>query len=167
MHTLTERAHAFAELAHGAQKRKYTGAPYIEHPAAVAAIVATVTSDEEAIAAAYLHDVVEDTDRTLDDIKAHFGQRVASLVAWLTDVSTKHHGNRTTRKALDRAHLALAPAEAQTVKLADLIDNTTSIVAHDPDFAKVYLREKRELLEVLTKGDPRLLAQAYNQTGAL
>jgi (p)ppGpp synthase/HD superfamily hydrolase len=172
--TLTERAYEFARVAHGSQKRKYTGAPYIEHPAAVAALVATVTTDEEVIAAAYLHDVVEDTVTLtcpapvlLNIIEGRFSRRVASLVAWLTDVSTPYHGNRAARKALDRAHLALAPAEAQTIKLADLIDNTRSIVEHDPDFAKVYLVEKAALLEVLTKGDRELQAQAHTQTGAL
>jgi (p)ppGpp synthase/HD superfamily hydrolase len=163
MASLTERARAFAEVAHHNQVRKYTGAPYIQHPVAVAELVASVTSDPEVIAAAYLHDVVEDTSQELGDIEANFGPRVALLVAYLTDVSTKYHGNRAARKALDRAHLALAPAEAQTVKLADLIDNSKSIAEHDPDFAKVYLKEKAELLEVLTKGDATLLRLATEQ----
>ena len=68
-------------------------------------------------------------------------------------------------KALDRQHSAAAPAEAQTIKVADLISNTRSIVAHDPGFAKLYLEEKRMLLEVLTKADPTLLNQAQEQVG--
>lgn len=159
---LVERALKFATVAHRDQVRKYTGEPYITHPVAVAALVATVTDDQEVIAAALLHDTVEDTPVTLDTIEDHFGTRVANLVAWLTDVSTKHHGNRATRKALDRAHLALAPAEAQTIKLADLIDNTGSIVEHDKAFAKVYLQEKNALIEVLHKGDRNLWLKADN-----
>lgn len=80
----------------------------------------------------------------------------------MTDVSRGHPGRRAERKALDRAHLAGAPDEAQTIKCADLIDNTSSIVAHDPAFARVYLEEKRALLEVLTRADPTLLAMAWS-----
>ena len=89
-----------------------------------------------------------------------FGEKVAELVGWLTDVSRPEQGNRATRKAIDRAHTAMAPADAQTVKLADLISNTRSIMAHDVEFAKVYLAEKRMLLEVMTKGDATLMAEA-------
>jgi hypothetical protein len=66
---------------------------------------------------------------------------------------------------VDRAHTAAAPAEAQTVKLADLISNTRSIVAHDAKFAETYLAEKRLLLEVITKGDAQLLQMARGQIG--
>jgi hypothetical protein len=64
------------------------------------------------------------------------------------------------RKARDCAHSAQAPAEAQTIKLADLISNSRSIMEHDPEFARVYLEEKRLLLEVMTKGDATLMAEA-------
>lgn len=160
---LVDRAIACAARAHQGQTRKYTGEPYITHPLAVACAVASVTDEVEIIAAAVLHDVVEDTAVTLDEIRAEFGDRVADLVGWVTDVSKPEDGNRAARKAIDREHLAAAPAEAQTIKLADLIDNTASIVERDPAFARVYLREKTELLAVLTKGDPRLLARAVAQ----
>jgi (p)ppGpp synthase/HD superfamily hydrolase len=112
------------------------------------------------LAAAWLHDVVEDTGVTIEVIRAEFGEDIAELVGWLTDVSRPEQGNRATRKAIDRAHTAMAPADAQSIKLADLISNCTSIVEHDADFAKTYLEEKRLLLEVLTKGDKVLLEQA-------
>ncbi len=155
-------AAAFAETAHGAQKRKYTGEPYIVHPAAVAKIVSKVVNDEEVIAAAWLHDVVEDTPVTLSEIETLFGTRVAPLVEALTDVSKPTDGNREIRKQKDLRHLVKAPAEAQTIKYADLIDNTRSIVEHDIGFAKVYLEEKRRLLEVMDKGDQGLRAIAYS-----
>jgi len=117
------------------------------------------------LAAAWLHDVVEDTGVTIETIRAEFGVEVAELVGWLTDVSRPEHGNRAHRKALDRAHSAAAPAEAQTVKLADLISNTRSIIAHDVSFAKTYLEEKRLLLEVMTKGDATLMAVARKNVG--
>jgi (p)ppGpp synthase/HD superfamily hydrolase len=157
---LVKRALAFAAMAHDGQSRKYSGEPYITHPVIVAGLVASVGGTKTMVAAALLHDVVEDCDVKIDILFAEFGQEVANLVYWLTDVSTFSDGNRIARKALDREHLAKAPAEAQTIKLADLIDNTSSIVKYDPDFAKVYMKEKLALLDVLTNGDTRLYARA-------
>lgn len=166
--TIDHDALLFASAAHAAvgQKRKYTGEDYIVHPIAVAEIVATVSDDPRMKAAALLHDVVEDTAVTLDHIRHHFGDWIADRVEELTDVSKPEDGNRKARKALDREHSAAASAEGQTIKVADLIDNTRSIVAHDPDFAVRYMREKRALLDVLTKADPRLREIADRQIAA-
>jgi (p)ppGpp synthase/HD superfamily hydrolase len=165
--TMVERARVFATAAHAAvgQVRKYTFEPYIVHPAEVAKIVRDAGGSEAMVAAAWLHDTVEDTGVTIETIRAEFGVEVAELVGWLTDVSRPEHGNRAHRKALDRAHSAAAPAEAQTVKLADLIANTRSIMAHDAAFAKTYLEEKRLLLAVMTKGDATLMAEARKFIG--
>jgi (p)ppGpp synthase/HD superfamily hydrolase len=167
MTELETRARLFATAAHAAvgQLRKYTHEPYIVHPAEVVKIVKTVDHTEAMIAAAWLHDTVEDTGVSIELIRAEFGSEVSDLVGWLTDVSRPDHGNRAARKAVDRAHTAAAPAEAQTVKLADLISNTRSIVAHDAKFAETYLAEKRLLLEVMTKGDAQLLQMARGQIG--
>ncbi len=158
-------AKAFAILAHESigQKRKYTGEPYYVHPIAVCTIVETVTHDPIVRAAALLHDVVEDTPVTIELVRHQFGDKAADLVADLTDVSRPEDGNRAIRKALDRQHSALACADAQTIKLADLIDNSKSILKHDPKFARVYIKEKIELLKVLTKGNAQLKAQAEQQ----
>jgi (p)ppGpp synthase/HD superfamily hydrolase len=165
MMNTVERAKVFATAAHAAvgQTRKYTGEPYVVHPMEVASLVESVGGTEAMVAAALLHDVLEDTGVTVDVLEELFGSEVADLVLWLTDVSKPDDGNRSTRKALDRQHSAAAPAAAQTVKVADLISNTRSIVAHDPGFAKVYLEEKRLLLEVLTRADPTLLTMAREQ----
>lgn len=157
---LKARAQAFAERAHAGQLRKYTGEPYIVHPVAVVELVRSVPHTEEMLAAAWLHDVVEDTGTSLELIVREFGDRVAHLVFQLTDISRPEDGNRKTRKALDRVHLAMASAAAKTIKLADLIDNSKSIVEHDPDFAKVYMQEKAELLGVLLGGDQMLWRKA-------
>jgi (p)ppGpp synthase/HD superfamily hydrolase len=159
---LEQRARGFARAAHEAvgQRRKYSGEPYIVHPIAVAELVKTVPHSPEMVAAALLHDVVEDTKVGLDEIRAEFGDRVAELVDWLTDVSRPSHGNRRARKQLDLEHLAKAPAEAQTIKLADLIDNTRSIAVHDKHFWPVYRGEMRALLKVLTRGDQTLQEMA-------
>lgn len=160
---VVHKAQVYAIAAHASVKqlRKYTNEPYIVHPAEVAKIVASVPgSTPDMVAAAWLHDVVEDTGCTYTDIHMSFGIDIATLVKWLTDVSKPEDGNRATRKAIDRAHIANAPAEAQTIKLADLISNCSSIIEHDATFAKTYLEEKRLLLEVLTKGDSTLWKRA-------
>lgn len=145
----------FAVKAHGEQKRKYTGDPYIVHPIEVAEIVSGGDHTDAMLAAALLHDVVEDTDATLDDLKKIFNIGVVALVDELTDISKPEDGNRAVRKALDRAHIASASNAAQIIKCADLISNTSSIVQFDPIFARVYLAEKRALLDVMSiKGHP-------------
>lgn len=150
----------FAKEAHKDQKRKYTFVPYITHPLEVMEIVRSVPHTEDMLCAALLHDCIEDCEVSFLDVEEEFGTNVALLVGWLTDVSIPHMGNRTKRKEIDRKHTAKAPAEAKTIKLADLISNSKSICEHDKDFAKVYIKEKELLLQVLTEGDPTLYAQA-------
>lgn len=159
---LEEKARRFATAAHESinQRRKYTGEPYITHPAAVAELVRSVPHTDTMLAAAWLHDTVEDTHATLADVEREFGPEVVSLVEQLTDVSLPQDGNRRARKEIDRTHTAKATPTAKTIKLADLIDNARSIMTRDPDFAVVYLSEKRRLLEVLTEGDQTLYAMA-------
>lgn len=154
----------FAAMAHGriGQVRKYTGEPYITHPAAVSELVRGIPHSAEMLAAAWLHDTVEDAGVSLDEIRNLFGSKVESLVEMLTDVSKPTDGNRQARKAIDREHTAKASPEAKTIKLADLIDNSRSIIERDPEFAKVYLHEKRLLLEVLREGDKTLWNMAYS-----
>lgn len=171
--TLVDDARCFATEAHAAirQVRKYTGEPYIAHPAAVVALVRGVPHDEAMLAAAWLHDVVEDVAPTVPGFGAEaivraFGADVGGLVGWLTDISQPTDGNRAARKAIDRAHSARAPARAQTIKVADLIDNSRSIVRHDPGFARVYMREKALLLDALGGADPALIAAAKAQLEA-
>lgn len=162
---LEQRAKEFAIKAHAGQVRKYTGEPYINHPAAVVEIVRSVPHTDTMIAAAWLHDVVEDCDVTIKQIFDLFGHDVAKVVEGLTDKSKPSDGNRKTRKQIDRDKLAKCCADVQTIKLADLIDNTHSIIKYDKDFAVVYLREKRELLGVLTRGDESLMTIARHYVG--
>ncbi len=162
MDDLVTRARAFAFAAHNAidHRRKYTDEPYTTHLSRVAQLVAEVVDDDAMVAAAYLHDTVEDTPTTLADIKAEFGGDVAYLVSFLTDSSSLEDGNRAVRKAIDREHTAAGDARVHTIKLADLIDNSDSIQAHDQKFAQVYMKEKRLLLGVLGDGNAKLLARA-------
>lgn len=163
MSAFVDVAAAFATGAHCAvgQKRKYTGEDYIRHPYEVAKLVKSVTDDEEMIAAAYLHDVVEDTQVTQEQIVAFFGEKVAALVDQLTDKYTDPRlGNRAHRKAMERDRWLCAGPKACTIKLADMIVNTIDIVSFDPGFAKVYLAEKELMLPLLLKGDFRLWKKA-------
>ena len=162
MENVVAKALDFATKAHGDQVRKYTGEPYTNHLVEVMNIVRTVKSDDSMLAAALLHDTIEDTSVTEADVKKEFGDRIAQLVVELTDISKPEDGNRATRKAIDRDKLAKVSDDAQTIKLADLISNGKDIAINDPKFAKVFLNEKRQLLEVLDRGDPALMKKAKN-----
>lgn len=162
---LVIKAVEFATQGHAAinQLRKYTQEPYIVHPLAVMDILLKNSSQQvtaQMLAASVCHDLVEDTDVTLVDVDRCLGHDVAVLVDWLTDISRPHHGNRKTRKAMDNAHTALAPVAAKNIKLADVIHNVMDITAHDPDFARVYIREKQELMVLLQDADPALISMA-------
>lgn len=156
--SLAYEAMMFAREAHKDQRRKYTNNPYIDHLAEVAGIVATVAVESmqmqaTMVATAWLHDCIEDQGVQDEDLAVRFGVDVMIGVVLLSDLET---GNRAERKAASRARLAAAPGWVQTIKCADLISNTSSIVMHDPKFAEVYIEEKRLLLDVLTKADERL-----------
>lgn len=157
---LVEHAKAFAIERHGGQQRKYTGEPYWYHLRNVAEILTKLGCHPVLIAAAWLHDCLEDTETKAVELEEHFGPEVYDLVFALTDFASTSV-NRATRKAMDRRRLAASSPPAQTIKLADLIDNTASIVKHDPDFARVYLDEKEKLLLVLTRGEPALIKRAW------
>lgn len=162
MNDLVRRASRYATEAHSRinHRRKYSLEPYDVHLKDVAGIVASVTDDPEMIAAAWLHDVVEDTPASFLDIEREFGPALAELVMELTDTSRLSDGNRATRKAIDRARLAGVSSRAKTIKLADLIDNCRDVCGHDPEFARVYLTEMAALLEVLADGDQALYRRA-------
>ena len=164
MHDLVDKARRFAIKAHGRldHRRKYSSEPYPVHLQAVADLVASVGDDPEMIAAAWLHDTVEDTPTTEAELHERFGPEVTQLVAELTDVSQPADGNRAIRKSIDRGHLAQASPRAKTIKLADLIHNCQDICSHDPEFAKIYLTEMAALLEVLREGDANLYNRAMS-----
>jgi (p)ppGpp synthase/HD superfamily hydrolase len=159
---LVEKALEFATIAHEGQVRKYTGEPYINHPIEVAKIVYSVLHTKAMLCAALLHDVIEDCSVTYDEVVEQFGEEVALLVNWLSDRSKPEDGNRAYRKEIDRIWISVADPQAKTIKLADLISNSRSILQHDKEFAKVYIKEKELLLEVLTEGDATLYAQAMD-----
>lgn len=162
---LLDSAIAFAATAHAGQLRKGGLEPYIIHPLEVMQLLLRHSSapvSEDMMIAAVLHDVVEDTPVGLDTIERRFGAEVARLVDELTDkfIDPKL-GNRAARKRMERDRLSVISEQAQSIKYADLISNTSSIVAVEPGFAHTYLREKELTLEVMTRGDEGLRRQAY------
>lgn len=155
--SVTMEAMRFAYQVHAGQVRKYTGNPYTDHLAEVAAIVASAGLRPVAIATAWLHDCIEDQGVTHNQLSIRFGQLVGDGVAMLSDTET---GNRAARKAAARERLSRAWPWVQSVKVADVISNTPSIRKHDPKFFAVYSVEVRALLESLTEADERLLGIA-------
>lgn len=127
---LLDRAIIFAVKAHAGIERKGKGFPYIVHPMEAMEIVATLTSDQELLAAAALHDTVEDTDVTLDDLRTEFGDRVAMLVAHESEekkpeVSARESWHARKQAAIER--LAKAPRDAKIVALGDKLSNMRAI----------------------------------------
>ena len=127
---LLDRAIIFAVKAHHNSERREKGFPYIVHPMEAVEIVATITSDQELLAAAVLHDTVEDTDVTLEDIRHEFGDRVASIVADESDKNIEGVSETDTwmerkQTAIDR--LRQAPLDAKIVAMGDKLSNMRAI----------------------------------------
>lgn len=126
MENVLDRAIVFATEAHEGQYRKGTKIPYILHPLEAAVIVGTMTTDNEIIAGAVLHDVVEDTDTTIEEIEELFGERVAKLVASESENKREDRPAETTwkiRKQETLAHLMTAPIEVKMITLGDKLSN--------------------------------------------
>ena len=156
--TLPERALHFAQVRFMEEdvRRKYTDKPYITHCIEVANIVKKHNGTENMVAAAFLHDTVEDTKTTIGEIYKEFGAEIGFMVQCLTDVTVPEDGNRAVRKGIEAQRLSQAPSEVHTIKLADMLSNGKDISKHDARFAKVYMREMLSLLVLLTKGDTGL-----------
>ena len=169
--TLTDRQlelFDFVKDHHGEQKRKYSNAPYWTHLLAVAEIVNGYSGIELGIEIALCHDLLEDTKCTSEDLEAyllsHFynpeeTQIIVRDVIHLTDQYTHEaypDKNRAERKKLEAERLIGITANAQSVKYADVIDNTSSIVKNDPGFARVYIKEIAAKIHQMNKGNQKL-----------
>ncbi|MBP5483116.1 MAG: HD domain-containing protein [Bacteroidales bacterium] len=148
---LLDRAIIFAVKAHAGTERRGKGFPYIVHPMEAVEIVATITPDQELLAAAALHDVVEDTDISADEIRAEFGDRIADLVVAESDVMVEGvseeeswHGRK--QAAIDR--LAAAPHDAKIVAMGDKLSNMRAI-------ARDYAAKGEALWKIFHVTDPK------------
>ena len=128
MEHLTEEALRFAAERHRGQRRKVSGVPYILHPVEVMAIAGSITDDEEILAAAVLHDVVEDTATTSDEVRERFGDRVADLVA--SETENKYTDRPATETWVQRKLESLMELQASddpAVKILWLSDKLSNI----------------------------------------
>ena len=159
---LIDRAICFATKAHEGIVRKGSDLPYIIHPLEAMAIVATMTSDQELMAAALLHDVVEDAGITIDEISREFGPRVAELVDAETDREVPgltHVKSWQQRKQATIDRLAAADRDTQMVALGDKLSNMRAMVRH--------LRQVGDRLwQRFNEKDPARHAWYYRQLAA-
>lgn len=180
MRESNERILAFvttlADRCHGKQVRKYTAERYIGHPVRVMETVRDYHDDVRVWCAALLHDVLEDTPVLRDELKSELvrvlspedAECVMEWVVELTDVFTRERYpriNRRLRKEREAQRLATISREAQSIKYADIIDNVTDIVRLDADFARVFVREAKQMLTAMTAGHPALRAKAIALVG--
>lgn len=148
--TVLDRAIIFAVKAHAGTERRGKGFPYIVHPMEAVEIVATMTPDQELLAAAALHDVVEDTEISADELRAEFGDRIANLVVAESDVfpegvSEEDSWRARKQAAIDR--LAAAPRDAKIVAMGDKLSNMRAI-------ARDYAVKGDELWKIFHAPDP-------------
>ena len=160
MPSLILKAAEFATFAHKGQLRKWSGRPYIEHPRRVAGHVATLNgATEEMVAAAFLHDVIEDCEIILATIEHNFGNEVAELVWWLTNPDKPDGFTRARHKVLIHRRLADAPKQAQRIKMCDRIDNLGEMSGADEGFKSIYAEESLDLVAAIGDSDPVLKAE--------
>ena len=146
------KAAKFAAEKHINQRRKYTGDPYIYHPARVAARVAIhEIATENLVAASFMHDLIEDCNVTYEKIKYLFNEEIANTVNWLTNISKDIIISRAARKLIDRDRLSVAPIPIKIIKMIDRIDNLNELP--DCDFASIYREESTLLFDALRDAD--------------
>ena len=160
---LYQKALNYASEAHKNQFRKGSDIPYITHPVEVADIIASFTDDEEMIATGLLHDVVEDTDRTEEDIRACFGDRIADMVAAGTEDKMRDRKAEDTwvlRKSNTLKGLENASREAKILAFADKLANLRSI-------GRDYQQIGDEIWKRFNQKDPKLQGWYYKSVADL
>jgi myo-inositol-1(or 4)-monophosphatase len=162
--SLFEDAVVFAVQAHSGMTRKGDRSPYILHPLEAAAIVGTMTDDEEILAAAVLHDTVEDTPATLAEIEARFGPRVAALVAAETEDKRAGHPAAETWQARKAEALAvLEDTDDLAVKMLWLGDKLSNMRS----FYRIYLQRGDALWQAFNQKDPKKQSWYYHTVALL
>lgn len=161
---LVEEAIIFATQAHEGQMRKMAHTPYILHPVEVAAIIATVTSDQEVIAAGVLHDTVEDCDVDPRVIKQKFGARVAALVqSESEDKLSDRPRSETWRQRKEESLLMLEYTNDRDVKILWLGDKLSNIRS----FYREYRQRGDAIWQELNQKDPKMQAWYYKTIAGL
>lgn len=157
---LFDKALCFATQKHSGQIRKMANTPYILHPVEVASIVGTMTDDKEILAAAILHDTVEDTDTTLEEIRENFGRRVSLLV--MTETENKREGSpeaETWEIRKEETLIILEHTKDIGVKMMWLGDKLSNMRS----FAREYRQRGDALWQNLNQKDPARQAWYYTK----
>ncbi len=148
---LIKNAFQFAYDLHGDQKRK-SGEPYICHPVAVAGLLRDLGGGAEMIAAGFLHDVVEDTEITIDEIGTRFGQETAHLVEGVTKLSKFEFSSKKEQQAENFRRMFIAMAQdirVIVVKLADRVHNMRTLDHLRPERQQAISQETRDIFAPL------------------
>jgi (p)ppGpp synthase/HD superfamily hydrolase len=177
MNEALEKIYEFAARAHGEQRRKFVDEAYINHPVRVMELCQQYKKSIPVSAAALLHDVLEDTEVTAEEMQVFLNSAMSLpdakhtmiLVKDLTDIYTHTsypEWNRRMRKAKERERLAKAHPDAHTIKYADIIDNSESIAGSGDDFAVKFLNECLAILEKMQSGNKELHKKAMETVEA-
>lgn len=177
MNEVLEKVYQFAKTAHGSQRRKFIDEEYINHPVRVMETCQQYNPSIPVSAAALLHDVLEDTATTEDEMSTFLqsimphsdAMKTMVLVKDLTDQYTHEsypQWNRRIRKNKEADRLAKSHPDAQTIKYADIIDNSDSIAESGDDFALKFLQECKYLLKKMPAGNPELHQKAVQTVEA-
>jgi (p)ppGpp synthase/HD superfamily hydrolase len=164
---MVKKAHAFAAKAHAGVFRMFSGEPYVEHCERVAGALAELGFDPDVVAAAYLHDVIEDCPVSAAELAAEFSPRIAALVVEVTNPKKVPGMSKAERLAAVVKHLAASSYAGASLKLADMGDNSSNLSAVPPEFAKAYLPKLAAKVAVLGHGHPELLAAVKKNLGIL
>jgi GTP diphosphokinase / guanosine-3',5'-bis(diphosphate) 3'-diphosphatase len=166
LHTIV-RALKFAANKHRNQKRKDQETPYINHPIDVLNVLVNEgdVQDEELLIGAILHDTVEDTDATFDEIEAEFGSNIRSLVGECTDDKSLSQEDRKAKQVESAPHKSV---KAKQIKLADKISNLRDMIQSPPadwsrDRKSKYIEWSRQVVAGL-RGANEALERVYDQT---
>jgi (p)ppGpp synthase/HD superfamily hydrolase len=154
MQDLVQQAFLYAKEKHEGQNRKFTGDPYMSHPEGVTKILTRYVVNKHMIAAAYLHDTVEDTDASIEEIEALFGPKVSGLVNELT--SAKDYKERgLTKKEYMASEFSRMSSNAFTIKLCDRLHNVLDTIRKETtlSFIKWYWKETRYVLRNLDRAE--------------
>lgn len=152
--SLILRAARFARAAHEHQRRKWSEDAYVLHPGRVASRVSLLDGvSEDMVAAAWLHDVLEDTNALPSDLISVFGDKITKMVIALTNKSMGSKLLRAERKKIDREHLAMQSPEVKKIKMLDRIDNLRDIAGATDKFKYLYANESFLLVGAVGDAD--------------
>lgn len=167
MDSMRYKALDFAVRKHAGQFRRSTKVPYVTHCIEVARKVEPVLGSTDTFCIALLHDTLEDTDTSYDEIVTEFNLLVADGVRWLTNYKADQFRNRTERKRADASRLAKSPWEVQTIKCADMLHNLSDMRETDAEFLPRYTSDCEMILSHLRLCDLGLRGQLLALIGEI